>query len=61
MKIKCTIEFHSSCYGKCTLCGKTFSGEESAVHKREVMHIMFRHPIKFAKCMWGGKDSDKNA
>lgn len=58
MKIKCTIEFHSSCIGKCTLCGKTFSGEESAVRKREVMHIMFRHTIKFAECMLT-KNSEK--
>lgn len=56
MKNKCTIkiELYTSCTRECTLCGKTFSGEESVVWWKSLMHVMLHHPIKFAECMWCG-------
>jgi hypothetical protein len=69
MKNKYTIKItlYKICTRECILCGKTFSGEETAVWWRALIHVIFRHPRKVAECMWGikeksnRKDGDKNA
>ena len=34
---------------RCIFCGKEFSGEESQITHRCMMHLVFRHPIQTIK------------
>ncbi len=52
MKFKCTIEIYKNCAKKCNICGKVFSGKESDVYRKALMHVIFRHPIKSAQYIY---------